>query len=181
MALAISVGAQESKFGAKTGLSSAKFYDGERTPDLKTGFYIGAFYNHSLSEKFSVQPEIIFSQQGAKESGKGIDMELRANVMNIPLLAKYNIVDGLSVLAGPQLGILLSADLEAKVNGDTNTEDYKDKMKGLDFSTNVGLEYLHTSGVGISASYIYGLSRVFKNSDSKEKNSVFQIGVIYRF
>lgn len=60
--------AQKAEFGIKGGLNSSNFSGDTEGTDFKTriGFNLGAFAAIKLSEKITLQPEILFSTQGAE-------------------------------------------------------------------------------------------------------------------
>lgn len=145
-----------------------------------TSFYAGGFVTLPIGAKSAFQPELLVSSQGAKMD------EVKTNTLylNIPLMFKYNVVAGLHAEAGPQVGYLLSA--KAKYNGDS--QDIKDGYKSLDFGLNVGAEYQFPIGLSLNARYNFGLANISKSDEgedlgytSKVKNTVFSLGLGYRF
>ena len=166
------------KLGAKAGVNIASL-NGDDVDDLdgRTSFHIGAAAEISISEKFSVQPELLYSAQGAKESFDGDEIKLNVDYLNIPVLAKFYVAEGFSVEAGPQVGLLLSA----KAKFGDEEEDLKDDLKGIDFGANLGLGYKLESGLNFSAKYILGLANISDDSDDEVKNSIIQVSVGYFF
>jgi hypothetical protein len=96
--------------GVKAGLNLAdqRYSSDGSTADskVKPGLHAGLFLIAMINEKFAVQPEVLFSMQGCKLDIDGFDgnYETYFNYVAIPLLARYNITDRISVHAGPQLG-----------------------------------------------------------------------------
>ncbi len=173
--------AQEVKFGAKAGLNLASV-SGDETDglDSRTAFHIGAVAEISVSDKFSVQPELLYSAQGAKDSFEGIDVDLKIDYINLPIMAKFYVADGFSLEAGPQVGFLLSA----KAEGGGESIDFKDETKGIDFGANLGVGYKLESGLNFGARYNLGLSNINDgegSDDFKNQNSVIQLSVGYFF
>ena len=196
---AFNVNAQEMKFGAKAGVNFASI-TGDMTDDLEglTGFHIGGYVDIPVSGKFSVQPEIQFSTQGAKLEDDDFESKIKLNYLNIPVMAKIMVAEGFSVQAGPQIGFLLSANEEYEYVGvdpgfsdDSGEEDIKDSIKSTDFSFNLGLGYEMATGLNFSARYCIGLSNIndfedevdpgFNVDDIKNNNGVFQLSVGYSF
>lgn len=171
--------AQEVKFGAKAGVNFASI-GGDDTGDLKsrTAFHVGAMAEIGISDKFAVQPELLYSSVGAKaDEGDG---ELKLDYISVPVMAKYMVAEGFSLEAGPQIGLLLSA----KSEGGGESEDVKDFVNGLDLGIGVGASYRMDSGLNFGARYSLGLSNIndFEGSDDfKNQNNVFQISVGYFF
>lgn len=162
------------RFGLKAGANLASISGDNDGTKMKFGFNAGAVARFSVSEAFSIQPELVFSAQGAKaDEGDG---SLNLNYINLPILAQYN-TGGFIIETGPQFGFLMSAKLK---DGDDEM-DIKDGLKGLDLGWGIGLGYQTASGFGVNARYNIGLSNVVDEGggDVKWKNSVIQIGVFY--
>lgn len=167
-----SVNAQEIEFGAKAGLNMANLSgDDADGTKMKMGAYVGGYANMGLSDKIFFQPELLFSMQGAEPEEGDIDTKL--NYINIPLMFQYGITDEIRVEAGPQVGMLLSAEI-----GDV---DFKDEMSSIDFGMNVGASYNMENGFNVSVRYNMGLTEVIDSDvlESDAKNSVISIGVGY--
>lgn len=187
---------QEVKFGPKAGVNFANI-SGQDNAEMKTGFHVGAVAEIKFNEKFSIQPEVLYSAQGAKYeyfvgNNKLADATQSLDYINIPIMAKYYIVDGFSVEAGPQVGFLTKAErkFENAVTGSSlSSGDNKDDFKSVDFGVNFGLAYDLPSGLFINARYNLGLSKIgedytignttFEAAD--HKNSVIQVGLGYKF
>ena len=171
------VEAQDVQFGLKAGVNLATITgDVSGDFDSRTSFHLGILSEIEISEMFSFQPELLYSSQGIKDDI--FDEKIKLDYMNIPLMGKYYISEGISLEAGPQIGFLLSA----KSDIDGEEEDIKDSLKGIDFGLNFGLGYKMNCGLSFGARYNIGLSN-FNNEDGlgSVKNSVFQISVGYFF
>lgn len=175
--------AQETRFGVKGGLNLSNIVGGE-VENNKTlvGFHVGGLAEIHIVEKFFIQPELLFSAQGAKFDGPfGTDADVKLNYLNIPVVAKYYIVDKkFNVEAGPQLGVLLSAKAEG--------EDIKDFTRSVDFGFNIGAGYSFTDNLSVGLRYTIGLSPLsdedIDNSDDyydSAKNSNLQLSLSYKF
>jgi opacity protein-like surface antigen len=164
-------------FGAKAGLNVATLTGDVEGAKSKVGFNIGAIAEISLSESFAFQPELVFSTQGAKFEEDGESATLKNNFLNVPLLAKYKTSSGFYAVTGPQIGFLMSAKAEVM---DIEV-DAKDAYKKTDFSWAFGAGYMVTPNIGIDARYNLGLSNNSEDEEGKIKNSVFQVGLVYKF
>lgn len=169
--------AQETKFGAKAGLNLSNFTGDIENTSTKIGFQVGAFVEIKVSDKFSVQPELLFTSVGAKFDGSP-DVTATLNYLAIPVMAKYYVADKFSLEAGPQIGFLMSA--KAKADGDS--EDIKDGFESTDFGINIGAGYDVTENINIGLRYTVGVSNILADSgDFKGGNSNFALAVGYRF
>lgn len=192
--------AQEIKLGAKAGVNLSTI-EGDFTQNIEsyTGFHLGGFAEVVISEKFSFQPELLFSAQGYNESSfdsgfnfsRDYKAEVRANYLNMPLMAKYYVTDGLSIEAGPYVGVLLSSNIEGRLNqtfdGETEitliNEDYSDELNTIDYGVGAGVSYKMSNGINFSARYNLGLSNTEGRFEDqiKQQNQVIQISVGYFF
>lgn len=163
---------QELHFGVKAGanFSSLKISSefGGGSPDGATSFYVGGLADIGFSEKFHVQPEILYSMEGAKDAD--------ISYLNIPVMLKYYLIEGLNIQAGPQIGFLLDAE------GGT------DGLKSSNFGINFGAAYELAGGFFVDARYNLGLSNISDievdpgfSGDVSLKTKGFQLGVGYRF
>lgn len=163
------------KFGAKAGLNLANLVGPDVEDNkMKLGFHIGGFANIPLASQFSVQPELVFSAQGAKFEDQGDDDKYKLSYLNVPVMFQYNHASGFFAETGPQFGFLLAA----KVKSDGNNVDVKDVLKTFDFAWALGAGYKFTEKVGVDLRWNFGLSKVPEN-DFKMRNSVLQAGVFY--
>ncbi|MGE5106442.1 MAG: porin family protein [Sphingobacteriales bacterium] len=164
--------AQQVQFGIKAGVNVASWTGSDAdNSKSKIGFNAGALVNIPVSGGFSVQPELMYSGQGAKE--EGTDSKANLDYLNIPVMAKYTFTGGFFAETGPQIGFLLSA----KVDG----VDLKDQFKSTDFAWGLGVGYQSSVGIGGGVRYNYGFSKLDKDGQLKAYNGVFQVGIHYMF
>ena len=174
--------AQNVSLGIKAGPSYSGFV-GKQATNYESifGFHAGVFANIGITDMFAFQPEVIYSQKGAKVSN--IDVTTRLNYVDIPLAFHVN-TDGLFFEAGPQLGILVAAqDKSGSVS-----VDRKPLYNTLDFGYLAGLGYQRKSGPGIGLRYNGGFTNVEKSTtvgsvtlQNNIRNSAFQLYLTYSF
>ena len=171
--------AQHVNFGIKAGLNLYNIHsDNSSAYDTKAGLHVGLLGHIHLNKQWAVQPELLFSGQGAKYTVNKTSTKLNLGYINVPVMLQYMFDNGFRIEAGPQLGFLVSA--KAKANG--NSTDVKDNIKTVDFALGFGIGYIHQpSGFGVDARYNLGLSNINKNSSVKSTNRGFQLGVFYQF
>jgi hypothetical protein len=166
--------AQHVEYGIKGGVNFANIKDdaADSKADSKTGFHLGGLAHIHLNRSWAIQPEIVYSTQGAEyNSGK-----LKLNYINVPVLAQYMFGDGFRIETGPQLGILTTSSYKVG-----NSETDIDNFSNADFSWAFGASYLTHSGVGIDARYNLGVTDVTKSSSTDFMNRVWQVGLFYQF
>ena len=197
---AFTLQAQDVTFGAKAGLNFASLDITDSNIDGRTSFHLGITAEFEMSDTFSIQSELLYSAQGATEdAGETIgttvyndDYKFKLNYLQIPVMAKFYVSEGLSLEVGPQIGFLLSADVEndySTIDNGTVLDsgsieiDYKDFMKSVDFGLNFGLGYKLDSGLNFGLRYNLGLNDVYDvdGSNAEIKNRVLQLSVGYNF
>jgi hypothetical protein len=166
--------AQTTHFGIKGGLniSSLDVKNGVDW-DSKAGAHLGLLAHVHVSPHLGVQPELVFSQQGA-ESG---DDKWKINYLNVPVLFQYMTGTGFRFQTGPQLGFAISSEFKT---GDVEI-DNDDDVNTMDLSWSFGASYLFPGGVGIDARYNHGITDIYEPSTYEVRNRVFQIGLFYQF
>ncbi|AZA76575.1 PorT family protein [Chryseobacterium sp. G0186] len=175
------------KFGIKAGgnLSSITGSDSKS----KFGFYAGAFVNIPISEAFSIQPEVVYSQQGAKAKDKYYfaviavtDIKQTLDYMNVPVMVQYNATPKFYLEAGPEFGFLISAKAKENFIGTPLSRDNKSSLNTFNFGLGLGLGYKLMPKLGINARYIAGLTEIAKDGEGdSSKNTNFQLGINYSF
>ena len=172
-------------FGIKGGVNFATVSgDDFDSPDSRTSFHVGLLAEFPLTEMFSLQAEALYSGQGFESDldgeifgGEG-KVEYQLDYINVPVLAKVYILDGLSIEAGPQFGFKVNEEIDANANaddGDLNLDEAED----FDFGVAAGITFETPMGLFATGRYTQGFTDIVNNRDVK--NSVFQIGVGYKF
>ena len=184
---------QQIMYGAKAGLNLSTI-GGDKTEinhTTKTGFHLGVLAEIPITGDFAVQPEVLFTSQGAKmQQTLFLDVELEGSkkleYIQVPVMAKYYVVKGLALEAGPQVSFLTRAigDIETTSNG--MTESRKVELTGvskIDFSVGAGASLYLDMGVFFAARYNFGLTNINDSdaSDWKALNNVFQLSAGYFF
>ena len=165
---------QEVRFAVKIGPNfSSVAGDGENANgDLKVGFHFGGVWDVPFSTKFSLQPEALISRE-VYEYGIGLTTRnVNSTYLRIPILAKYNLVKGFSVEAGPSIGLLIASKVK----------DYtvRDNFKTVDAAASVGASYEMDRGLFFSARYNLGLTNMNNidgyNGKNQGNNIQFSVG-----
>lgn len=169
------ISAQEFEFGVKGGINIASIgggsYAGVSGLSSKVGLHLGGVVESPISDKLSIQGELLYSLQGSKWNYSSVD-NLSLSYINLPVLAKYYFIEGLSAEAGPLVGFLISSNAD---NADFAT---------LDLAFTIGASYKLNENIFFSLRYNKGLANINKNDSTgnfKFKNNVFQISAGYAF
>lgn len=165
------------------------------------GFNVGAIASIGINDRFSIQPELFFSQQGYRADADIVDLGVETttvqtlNYINLPVLAKYtfgeNNLRGY-VNVGPYLGIMIGGRERVDIDGrEESVEridfDLQNKLKRMDFGIALGGGALFRAGEGelmLDLRYSAGLVPVSDEvifSAGRDKNSVLGISVGYLF
>ena len=166
------------KFGVKAGVGFVGIND--KDADMRMGATAGVLGQFKLGDKWAIQPEVLFNAQGSKYKGDTQTQTWRFNYIAVPVMAQRYISEGLSIEAGPQLGILLSS--KTKYGGKSYNK--KDNSETIEVALNAGVAYELTSiPIGFFARYSFGLTEVSKTSLLGEdlKNHVIQLGAFIKF
>jgi len=136
-------------------------------------YHFGLLGHIHMDRPIALQPEIVYSAQGAKDKNGG-DLRLQLNYVNIPLLFQYMYDNGFRMQAGPQFGILASAK--------SGSTDVKSDYKSYDVGFSVGVSYVKPStGFGYDLRYNHGFTNINENDASKSFNRGIQVGFFYLF
>jgi opacity protein-like surface antigen len=176
LAMSASVQAQLVKFGIKGGVNYANQNGTEITVNSEnytttaiTGYHAGLIAEIKLVDSFSIQPELLYSTQGATYENAAEEFKNELGYLSIPVLAKINLGRFLSLELGPQASFLLS---------ERNNFDVKD-ANTFDFAVVGGL------GINITKSFFiqgrYGLGLTDASKDADVKNSVLQVSAGMKF
>ncbi len=171
--------AQHNNFGIKGGLNAYSIYHDNNAPaDTKAGYHLGIISHIHLGNQFAIQPELIYSTQGSQLKSGGTTTKLNLNYLNVPLLFQYMFDNGFRLMAGPQLGFLVSAKTEMN---NTKT-DVKDNLKKIELGFGIGASYVHPpSGFGVDARCNFGLTNINDVGSMNSYNRGLQVGVFYLF
>ncbi|RZJ31851.1 MAG: PorT family protein [Flavobacterium sp.] len=161
------------RFGVKGGVQFTNF-TGDGEWNGKTGFYVGGLVDFTVGENFHVQPELLYSMEGAEQDFEGETFDYGVSYLRIPIMAKYYIMEGLNLQAGPEIAFKVGT-----------AEDYADEsIKSMDFGIGVGAGYELTNGLMFDLRYNLGLSNIAEEVDGESpdvKNTGIQLGLGYRF
>ena len=192
-------------FGFKGGYNYSSF-NGEVTKDnsLKglSGFYVGALLELPLGDVISLQPEVIYSRQGAAWEreynvpivGKTtLKNDIKLDYLNIPVMAKVNL-GPLFLEGGVQFGFLVNKPKVDSYIANVYLRNLldKDSYNSFDFGVGAGLGVKLNQHFFVETRYTYSLTNVFDPNDKhfksslisdgdNFKNSVFSIGLGMKF
>lgn len=185
------------QLGVKGGLNSSTI-SGDDIGELKsrTSFNAGLVAEIPISERVSFQPEVFYSGQGFDIQENDQDnifdtddnVEYQLDYIQVPLLLKVYLVEGLSVEAGPQFGFKIHEEIDFEPNndgGDIEIDSNDSNVKDLDTGIALGTAYKFDNGFFLSGRYTFGLTNIFEDGTAFEnvdaKNNVWQFGLGFMF
>jgi len=156
----------QAQFGIKGGFNFSNLKsDGADNFNVLTNWHVGVLYEADLNSFISIQPEFLYSAQGAKLRKE----EFKLNYFSVPVLLKVYLTDGFNLQAGPQFGMLLSeSDNFSRYNSET-----------FDFGITGGLEFFLTNELFLQARYYQGTKDVTSNTDLKNTVVSASLGFIF--
>jgi len=170
LALTVTVQAQLLRIGVKGGLNYANqngtnitVNNTNYTTDAITSYHAGLVAEVKLLDSFAIQPELLYSTQGATYKNALGDIKNELGYISIPVLAKIYLNKTISLELGPQASFLLSGKDKFAVND----------AKTFDFAGAGGLTVYLTKSLFIQGRYVLGLTEVSK--EAKTTNSVLQV------
>jgi len=132
----------------------------------KPGFYIGFIGELKLTKYYTLQPEILYSNQGSKVSrGPGRDATLDVSYLSVGIVNKFTF-NKFNINLGP------TVDVQVDSNFDTDND--------LDLAFQIGAGYNFTKNLGLEARVKRGVIPVLDYS-SNHDNVVFSVGLSYVF
>ena len=188
--------------GIRTGLNAVGVH-GDAVPvfaenssiESTTGFQVGVVGEYSVSEKFVIQPALLFATQGFVNKGESqngnLELSWNLNYLQIPVNATYKFGGGKTkffLQAGPYLGYALGGKMKGELKQDgkeskTSEETIKfgsNEMKRLDFGIGFGLG-LQISAVQLALGYQFGMMNIHNSSELDMKNDCLSFTVSYIF
>jgi len=167
--------AQLVKFGVKAGVNfanqtgDASFEGIELDKEGITSYHAGLVAEIKLLDRFAIQPELLYSTQGATYKNAVDEFKNELGYLSIPVMAKFYLTDSFSLEVGPQASFLLSEKNDFDVeNGET-----------FEFGVNAGLGFKITENFFVQGRYGLGLTEASKDADVK--NSTVQLSVGFLF
>ena len=162
--------AQSIKLGLKAGLNYANQTGTAITVNSKnyqteaiSSYHAGLVAEINLFEGLALQPELLYSTQGATYKNALGDITNEVGYLSIPIMIKINLSKSISLELGPQASFLLSE----KDNVDLS------KSNTFDFGVAGGLGLKVTKSLFLQARYGLGLTEISK--EAQTKNSVVQV------
>ena len=197
LSIAISGFAFSQQFGLKAGLNVSDINNGASGTDMKakTGLYVGVTATIPVSDEFSVQPELIYNQLGAKTNLYdfggiigNVSTTTKLDYISLPVMLQYNFPSNFYLELGPEFSYMVSAKQGLSTSIISPSTDINmDYLNRLNVGAGFGAGYNLNKNIGISARYTFGLTGLGKNGNVTDyflesaKNNNLQVGVNFKF
>lgn len=183
------------KFGIKGGINFSNLYvSNVQNENLKVGLNAGVFAKLPVFKGLSIQPELLYSNKGAKDTynnfaqGSG-EYRFNLNYIETPLLMVFNLTPNFSLSGGGYAAYLVSANVkdlhsDGTITGvqDLNADNFNRVDYGLVGGLGVDIGY-----VTLGARYNYGLKNIGQSGSlsgdltKNSKNSVATLFIGFAF
>jgi hypothetical protein len=172
--------AQKIHFGPKLD-ATIPTITGKGISNGSVGIQAGGFLQLELGKQWSIQPELFYSLRNIKKSGEfltyyvnsgrnGGITKMQLHYISLPVLARFDLNDKFSFLAGPQINYLFFAKEDLLLSE-------KKAFKKLDIGASVGAQF-NLTNLSFSLRYNPGLYNI-NNIDDRYawKSGQVQIGI----
>ncbi len=133
-----------------------------------TQYHFGAYAQIGISNRFSIQPELLYQRKGFKSKGETqmnvtnpadslvADKSTKLSYLSLPVLFVFNIFDNVAIQVGPQVSYLLNIHDGSKTI-DASTYKYNSVDVGVVGGIEAKIEFLR-----VGARYDYSLTDLRK-------------------
>jgi hypothetical protein len=148
------------------------------------GLTAGATAKVAVNEKINIVPELDVDWRRQKND----EYTWNTWAIELPVLARYNVMPQMYFEAGPRFALLLSSELEQDLDNYVETTNFSkiDALNLFEFGIDVGIGYSVTPVFDMSIRYGVGLTSIidgkkFEAEDQAFKNMQIQVGGTYWF
>ena len=149
--------------------------------NVETGFSAGAWVNFPVGNRFSIEPQVMFSSYSYQTDNTSpvLITDGEISYISVPLQLKFHAGEKLAIVAGPQFDFFRSFE------DDVTTNNMKDEyFKQTSMSVFGGLELFPRGRVSVFGRYVHGLTNMnainFHGTGTEFRNSNIQAGLKLR-
>lgn len=155
-----------------------------------TGYHLGASVSFPLTNKFSLETGVGYSQQGGKAELSTYEdrAKMELDYIQLPVTLKIALFPKLSLSTGTSLNILVNEELSFEYNAPflysfLPIGPREIESKNLEVNASLGLHYELFSRFFLYTTYIHGLNDAVKfgNDSVEARNRAYQFGIGYQF
>lgn len=185
------------RFGIKAGGNFSNLYTSDNNEGFnsnqykgKFGYHFGSVLEYSLSNRLSIQPELLYLNHGAKLKNKNSflmkDGHFTLNTLLLPVNLKASFEIGypkLFVYAGPYIGYNMYGKIKGKIDGVSVEQELFSKdsnMKRWDFGAGIGVG-IEMNKFTLSLGNQYSMQNISKSERGKMKTGNLTLSAGYFF
>src|SRR5678809_1462945 len=142
--------------GIKGGLNIASLSGFEGRDRVSA--HAGLFLHHTINKNWCFQPELLYSGEGQRYMSGGVERTLALGYLQLPLMIQYYPTPQIYFEAGPQFGLLLSA--QDKVDDESGHINAKDDFTAAQVALGLGVGFKATEQLILYGRYNFGLTDV---------------------
>lgn len=164
----------KSSAGIKGGYNLAAVnFDGNGETGQRHGFHIGFYGESYINESFSIQPELMYSQQGYKVTNANGTFTQQLDYINLPIMFKAYPTKNFFLEVGPQIGLAVSH--KEIYEGFFNATQQFDP-NSFDYGVNFGTGFKTDAGISLGVRYHLGLGDLYDDNNTAY-NRVWQFSL----
>lgn len=175
----------QARAGVKGGLNVSNLYiDDVHDENARYGFNVGLYGQLLSSDRFALQPELLYSTKGSKafyDNGIATQtIKYNLNYLDVPVLAVFKLGNSAEIHIGGYASYLLSANVTYDGDFANGSEEIdKDQLKSYDYGVAGGFG-LNFGPAQVGVRYNYGLVKIADSDAARlflgdSKNSVAQV------
>ena len=138
----------------------------------------GVFLHHTINKNWCFQPELLYSGEGQRYLSGGVERTLALSYLQLPLMIQYYPAPQIYFEAGPQFGVLVSA--QDKVDDAEEQINAKDDFTQAQVALGLGLGYKVSEQLILYGRYNFGLTDVSRFDNIVDHSQVGQLGIAIR-
>ena len=140
--------------------------------------HAGVFLHHTINNNWCFQPELLYSGEGQRYLSGGAERTLALGYLQVPLMIQYYPSPQVYFEAGPQFGLLLSA--QDKVGEESGHINAKDDFTAAQVALGLGIGFKATEQLILYGRYNFGLTDVTRFDNIVDHSQVGQLGIAIR-
>jgi hypothetical protein len=161
--------------------------------DSKSYFYAGMLMENKLSEEFSIQGELLYTEIGGKTTQEnfqlvgpeivGINQNInyKFSQLQVPISAKYFIVPNFSISTGLNFGINISSKVKVNPEGFMAQSGKVQNIKTVNIFPFLGSEYQINKNIFADLRYNFNFFKISTSQQIDTKIGFLQVGLGYKF
>ena|SRR6056297_458617 len=165
------------KFGLKSGMTLGKIKIDTEIPSsvdrkLRFSFAAGGMMIMSLGEKMAIQTELMYVKKGEKFSESGMEFESAMDVLELPVLFKYKVMEDVSIYAGMSFDYLMNSTFMFY------NLDELDVVKKFGYGVSFGAQYMIDKLI-LDLRYDLGLTNYLDEAIIPDLGDKIKLNTIY--